>query len=160
MTSGLHLHLAGMWQSSSTEWSAAFSTHAIIAVTFQFQMQEIEGAYLKTVLTEKQEENALTEPDWAVWEEPVNYDVTAQELFRVWLSRMNRFLRLPQQSIGRRQVIHKTDKQDGVFQVNVRAFKRANLAKKVNAWFQELANLHRQRAEDYSTNGLKLCCMH
>ena len=136
--------LTGMWRGLDTEWSASFSTHAILTLGFEFGDSIIEGAYLKTVMTKPMEEKALTNPFVEVWEEAVDWSLSANELFDIWLCRLNRFLGVPNGTLGRRHIIHKQDRQDGQFPINFRPFQRANLARKVNAWFQELANLQRR----------------
>ena len=149
--------LTGPFRGTSMEWTAAFSTHGILTVSFEFTEEVIAGDVVKPVLPPQKEAEALENPDWQVWDEAVDFDMTSEQLYEEWLSRVNRFLRLPPRMLGRRHTMYKEDRQDGKYPITHRPFYRANLARKVNSWYRELRDLrYRHREGDLTGRAQQL----
>ena len=123
---------------SGTEKIAGWSTHMLITMDLRFNNDMVEGQTLRPGLKQSDMEDAVKGADDFVWDNEYDTNLNAAELYREWVRRLNEWMHLPPDRVGVCERVRKVDRCDAKAPVRVRAHWRSNIARKVNAHWDEL----------------------
>ena len=121
-----------------------WSTRNFISVTCCFDQEIIEGNVVERGMSVQEVEDAIKDAYYPMWDQPVGWMMSTEELYREWTRRLCIWLRLTPGTIG--DIKWKSTKDDckGSAPIKPRVLQRENTARKTQAYVEELVAIGQQ----------------
>ena len=135
----LSANTMGYCTKAENEQLPGWSTHNLISLTCSFDQETIEGNVVKRGMSTAQVEEAIENAYYPIWDQPVDWMGSTEELYKEWTRRLCIWLRLTPGTIGDIKWQSTKDDCTASGPIKPRVLQRQNIARKTQAYIEELA---------------------